>query len=176
MEHGESGFSYKNAPTIGASGSILNVYGLTYPSSIAYTANTKAKASTEIFEATEWPKTVNDWDDTSKWPSTSSWTNEVVASTRSVALVNNINYSVASLKTTVKCNAASLEDSRANVINDGNTANQTISVPSEGFKVTGVLVGGQPNKVDWQFLDNSSNRDAVIYDNDLSGIVAKNDD
>ena len=169
-----TGFSYKDTPTIGASGSILNVYGLTYPSSIAYTANTKAKASTEIFEATEWPKTVNDWDDTSKWPSTSSWTNVVAASTRSVALVNNINYSVASLKTTVKCNEASLEDNRANVINDGNTANQTISVPSEGFKVTGVLVGGQPNKVDWQFLDNSSDRNAVIYDKDLSGIVAKN--
>ena len=174
LEHGESGFSYKNAPTIGASGSILNVYGLTYPSSIAYTANTKAKASTEIFEATEWPKTVNDWDDTSKWPSISSWTNVVAASTRSVALVNNINYSVASLKTTVECNEASLKDNRANVINDGNTANQTIHVPSEGFKVTGVLVGGQPNKVDWQFLDNSSARDAVIYDKDLSGIVAKN--
>lgn len=169
-----SGFSYKNTPTIGASSSILNVYGLTYPSSIAYTANTIAKASTEIFEATEWPKTVGDWDDTSKWPSTSSWTNVVAASTRSVALVNNINYSVASLKTTVKCNEASLEDNRANVINDGNTANQTIFVPSEGFKVTGVLVGGQPNKVDWQFLDNSSDRDAVIYDKDLSGIVAKN--
>ena len=175
LEYGESGFSYKNTPTIGASGSILNVYGLTYPSSIAYTANTKAKASTEIFEATEWPKTVNDWDDTSKWPSTSSWTNEVVASTRSVALVNNINYSVASLKTTVKCNEASLEDNRANVINDGNPANQTISVPSEGFKVTGVLVGGQPNKVDWQFLDNGSERSAVIYDKDLTNIVAKSD-
>ena len=174
LEYGESGFSYKNTPTIGASNSILNVYGLTYPSSIAYTANTIAKASTEIFEATEWPKTVSDWDNTSKWPSTSSWTNVVAASTRSVALVNNINYSVASLKTTVKCNEASLEDNRANVINDGNTANQTISVPSEGFKVTGVLVGGQPNKVDWQFLDNGSDRSAVIYDKDLSGIVAKN--
>ena len=76
----------------------------------------------------------------------------------------------------MECNEASLEDNRANVINDGNTANQTISVPSEGFKVTGVLVGGQPNKVDWQFLDNSSARDAVIYDKDLSGIVAKNDE
>ena len=168
-----NGFAYKNQPTIGATGSAINVYGLTYPSSIAYTANTTAKASTEIFEATEWPKTVSDWDDTSKWPSTSSWTNVVTASTRSVALVNNINYSVASLKTTVKCYEASLEDNREKVINDGNTANQIISVPSEGFKVTGVLVGGQPNKVDWQFLDNSSYRDAVIYDKDISGIVAK---
>lgn len=169
-----NGFAYKNKPTIGVTSSAINVYGLTYPSSIAYTANTKAKASTEKIGANEWPKTVSDWDDTSKWPSTSSWTNEVVASTRSVALVNNINYSVASLKTTVKCDASSLEDNSAEVINDGNTSNKIITVPSGGFKVTAVLVGGQPNKVDWQFLDNGPERSSVIYDKDLSGIVAKN--
>ena len=72
-----NGFGYKNQPTIGTTESALNVYGLTYPSSIAYTANTTAKASTEIFEATEWPKTVSDWNDTSKWPSTSSWTKSI---------------------------------------------------------------------------------------------------
>ena len=170
-----NGFGYKDKPTIGTTESVLNVYGLTYPSSIAYTANTTAKASTEIFEANEWPQTVTDWDNTSKWPSSSSWTNVVAASTRSVALVNNINYSVASLNTTVKCEASSLKDNRAAVINDGNTVDDDISVPSEGFKVTGVLVGGQPNKVDWQFLDYSNSRDAVIYDKDLTGIVAKSD-
>ena len=154
---------------------MLNVYGLTYPSSIAYTANTAAKASTEIFDTNEWPNTVENWDDTSKWPSSASWTGVVTASTRSVALVNNINYSVASLKTTVKCNASSLEDNRAAVFNDGNTLDQTITVPNDGFKVTGVLVGGQPNKVDWQFLDNNSARNAVIYDKELYGIVAKSD-
>lgn len=168
-----TGFSYKNTPTIGTTESVLNVYGLTYPSSIAYTANTKAKATAEIFEANEWPQTISDWDDTSKWPSASSWTNVVAASTRSVALVNNINYSVASLKTTVKCDASSLEDNSAEVINDGNTSNKIITVPSGGFKVTAVLVGGQPNKVDWQFIDNNSSRDAVIYDNALTEIYAK---
>ena len=172
---GTDGFSYKNQPTIGATGSVLNVYGLTYPSSIAYTANTAAKASTEIFEANEWPQTVNAWDTESSWTGMGTWADVVAASTRSVALVNNINYSVASLKTTVKCNAASLEDNRAAVLNDGNTSNQTITVPNDGFKVTGVLVGGQPNKVDWQFLDNNSARNAVIYDKELSGIVAKSD-
>lgn len=170
-----TGFSYKDTPTIGTTESLLNVYGLTYPSSIAYTANTKAKASTEIFETSEWPQTATNWDNESSWTSMSAnWTNEVAASTRSVALVNNINYSVASLKTTVKCDASSLEDNSAEVINDGNTSNKNITVPSGGFKVTAVLVGGQPNKVDWQFLDNGPERSSVIYDKDLSGIVAKN--
>ena len=170
------GFAYKNEPTIGATGSAINVYGLTYPSSIAYTANTKAKASTEIIETNKWPQSVTDWDNESNWTSmNANWTDEVAASTRSVALVNNINYSVASLKTTVKCDASPLKDNRQAIVNDGTTPDQSITIPNDGFKVTAVLVGGQPNKVDWQFLDNGSERSAVIYDKDLTNIVAKSD-
>ena len=169
-----NGFGYKDQPSIGATGSALNVYGLTYPASIAYTANTKAKATTKKMENNDWPNTVSEWDSLDKWPSGVTWTDAVESTSNSVALVNNINYSVASLKTTVKCDASSLEDNREAIVNDGTTTNQSITIPNDGFMVTAVLVGGQPNKVDWQFLDNSSDRNAVIYDKDLSGIVAKN--
>ena len=171
----QDGFAYKNKPTHGATGSAINVYGLTYPSSIAYTANTKAKATTKKMDENDWPKTVYDWDSSDKWPSDVTWTDEVQSTSNSVALVNNINYSVACLKTTVKCQdaATSLLDNRKAIINDGTTQDQSITIPNDGFKVTGVLVGGQPNKVDWQFIDNSSNRDAVIYDNALTDIFAK---
>ena len=167
-----NGFTYKNTPTLGASGSTLNVYGLTYPASIAYTANTAVKASTEIFDATEWPKTVANWDNATAWSAMGTWTDVVSSTTRSVALANNINYSVASLKTTVKCNEASLKDNRANIFNDGHTTDQIVSIPAGGFKVTGVLIGGQPNKVDWQYLDNASERNAVIYDKDVTDVFA----
>lgn len=167
-----NGFAFKNTPTMGATGSVLNVYGLTYPASIAYTANTAVKASTEIFEANEWPKTVTNWDNATVWNNMGTWTNVVTSTTRSVALANNINYSVASLKTTVKCNELSLKDNRANIFNDGHTTDQTVSVPAGGFKVTGVLIGGQPNTVDWQFLDKASARDAVIYDKDVTDVYA----
>ena len=167
-----NGFGYKDQPTIGATGSALNVYGLTYPASIAYTANTKAKATTKKMEENDWPNTVSEWDSSEKWPSGVTWTDAVESTSNSVALVNNINYSVASLKTTVKCDASSLEDNREAIVNDGTTTNQSITIPNDGFKVTAVLVGGQPNKVDWQFLDNGSDRNAVIYDNDLTSIFA----
>lgn len=166
------GFAYKNEPTIGATGSAINVYGLTYPSSIAYTANTKAKATTKKMEDNDWPKTVSEWGSSEIWQ---TWTDVVESSSNSVALVNNINYSVACLETTVKCkdSSTSLEDNRQAIVNDGTTPDQSITIPNDGFKVTAVLVGGQPNKVDWQFIDNSSRRDAVIYDNALIDIYAK---
>lgn len=165
-------FTYKNEPTLGGGGSIINVYNLTYPASIAYTANTALKASTEVFDAAEWPSTVANWDKASSWTALGTWSDEVKSTTRSVALANNINYSVASLKTTVKCNAASLKDNKAQIFNDGHTTDQTVSVPAGGFKVTGVLIGGQPNTVDWQFLDKASARDAVIYDKDVTDVYA----
>ena len=165
-------FTYKNEPTLGGGGSIINVYNLTYPASIAYTANTALKASTEVFDAAEWPSTVANWDKASSWTDMGTWSDAVTSTTRSVALANNINYSVASLKTTVKCNAASLKDNKAQIFNDGHTTDQTVSVPAGGFKVTGVLIGGQPNTVDWQFLDKASARDAVIYDKDVTDVYA----
>ena len=75
----------------------------------------------------------------------------------------------------MKCkdSSTSLEDNRQAIVNDGTTPDQSITIPNDGFKVTAVLVGGQPNKVDWQFLDNSSERSAVIYDKDLTNIFAK---
>lgn len=169
------GFAYKDKPTIGATNSAINVYGLTYPSSIAYTANTKAKATAKKMEDNDWPKTVSAWDSSDQWPTTVPWTDAVQPTSNSVALVNNINYSVACLETTVKCkdSSTSLEDNRQAIVNDGTTPDQNIKIPNDGFKVTAVLVGGQPNKVDWQFIDNSSNRDAVIYDNALTDIFAK---
>ena len=170
-----NGFGYKDRPTIGTTGSALNVYGLMYPASIAYTANTKAKATTKKMKDDDWPNTVSDWDNSDKWPSEVTWTYAVESTSNSVALVNNINYSVACLKTKVKCKdaATTLSDNRKDIVNDGTTLDQSITIPTDGFKVTGVLVGGQPNKVDWQFIDYSSNRDAVIYDNDLTSINAK---
>lgn len=163
----DGSFGYKNAPSLGTGTNILDITKLTYPSSIAYTANTTTKATDS--DITTWPSSTGAWD-TDSW---TGWNDEVKSTTRTVALKNNINYSVACMKTTVKCGAGTLVDNRAAIINDETTGDQNVNVPGGGFKVTAVLVGGQPNTVDWQFLDKSSARDAVIYDKELSGIVAK---
>ena len=49
-----------------------------------------------------------------------------------------------------------------------------ISIPDAGFKVTGILIGGQSKTVGWDFLDpTQSNQIYTVYDNALTSISAK---
>ena len=160
-------FEYNTNPEIGSQSNKINISNITYPLPIVYFDNTPAKANNA--EISTWPTTTNGWDTESTW---TGWTNAVSATTRSIALKNNINYGVAGLKTTVKCNAAALEDNRNTYIS--NSGNQAINVPTGGFEVTGILIGGQPNTVNWQFIDDntSSDRDYVVYDKVTNDVMA----
>ena len=161
-------FAYNTTnPEIGSGDNKINISNITYPLPIVYFDNTPAKANTA--EINTWQTTTNGWDTESTWD---DWTDEVSATTRSIALKNNINYGVAGLKTVVKCNAAVLEDNR-NAYNS-NTVNQAINVPEGGFEVTGILIGGQPNTVNWQFIDanTSPSRGYVVYDKVTNGVKA----
>ena len=158
-------FAYNTNPEIGSGNNKINISNITYPLPIVYFDNTPAKANNA--EISDWKKSTSDWD-TYGW---TAWDDVVSATTRSIALKNNINYGVAGLKTVVKCDAAALEDNRNAYIS--NSGNQSINVPSGGFEVTGILIGGQPNTVNWQFIDNtSSNRDYVVYDKETNGVMA----
>ena len=97
-----------------------------------------------------------------------------MSTSRSVALKNNINYGVACLETTFKCSTAgTLEDNKSAIITG--QANQTITVPTKGFPVTGILIGGQPESVNWQYISTSTQAtdyEYVAYDRDLTDIYA----
>lgn len=87
----------------------------------------------------------------------------------------NINYGVANLATTVKCGAASLPDNKDLPVTDPSEFPGTVTVPPEaGFPVTGLLIGGQPTKVGFNFQPSDDAFDYTIYDNNLTNIVAKN--
>ena len=163
-----NGFSYVEDGKIGstASGSKKNVgvTDITYPLPIVYFCNTPVKAGDEEIAKSDWKTTTSEWDSWDKW---STWADQVKLTTRSIALRNNINYGVAGLVTTVKCAQEQLEDNKAAIIN--NESNQIITIPTDGFKVTGLIIGGQPNKVNWQFVDeftpaSGSDRPNVVYD------------
>lgn len=164
-----SSFAYNTTnPEIGGSNKI-KMLDITYPLPIVYFDNTPAKANTA--EISTWQTTTNGWDADNTW---NGWTNEVSATTRSIALKNNINYGVAALKTVVKCEAAALEDNRH--AHNSDLGNQSISVPTDGFEVTGILIGGQPNTVNWQFINTSTDADSrkyVVYDKVTNGVKAK---
>lgn len=61
--------------------------------------------------------------------------------------------------------------------NFGYNQNNSIAVPAGGFNVTGILVGGQPQGVAWNFEPNTTNTNEfsyTIYDKKMnSGFAAK---
>jgi hypothetical protein len=77
------------------------------------------------------------------------------------------------LKSTVqiKEGVTALEDNRA-ALNTGE-ANKSFAPANINFTWTGVIIGGQPASVDWQFLPpTSSTFDKLVYDNQVTGLVA----
>ena len=165
---GSSAFEYVANATVGASDKTLNVYNLCYPASLAYFVNTPLKATTE--KNVTWPNSATNWEDES-W---SGWTNAVSASTQTVALEENIQYGVANLNTTVTCKTSTLEDNASVIVPGKYSANQHIVVPTNGFPVTGLLVGGQPDFASWDMTPAAdADFTMTVYDNSLTDIYAK---
>lgn len=168
-------FSYKSTnASIGTTNNNVNVDNIVYPACLEYFVNTPLKATNS--DAITWPNTATDWDG-DNW---TDWGNSVLPSTRTIALQNTINYGVASLKTTIKAitETGLLEDNQNHFVN--NLDNQQIAV-GDGFTVTGILIGGQPVQVDWNFLSSSDNFTMTVFDRsmpkDANGkinVIAKN--
>ena len=92
----------------------------------------------------------------------------VTNSTKTVGLKDPVQYSVAVLKSTVKCDAATLQDNGQS--KGGLKADQSITVTDNSFPVTGILIGGQPESVDWKYEPASTETFAyTIYDNVMNG-------
>ena len=154
----DGNFSYVSQPTMPSSGSsTINLYDITYPAAIAYRANTELAAKSE--EVSSWPTQYGNWEN-SNWE---GWGNEVSVTTRSIALKKNIQYGVAQMVTKIQ--------TASSILNDNSTDNR-VSVNAESFPVTGILVGGQKQSIDWEFLPKGSTQ-RVIYDADIpSGTYA----
>ena len=168
--HGETNpFEFNNSATVGQTNTV-DVANVSYPACIAYYVNTPAKASDKEMQDTEWKTTTGDWN--TAFDEASVWYNVVAPATRSIALKNNINYGVACLATTVRCANVILKDNAIAVA--GASADNDVNIGS-GFEVTGILIGGQPGQVGWQYVNTSSSNDdrkAVIYDKSLTSITA----
>lgn len=148
--------TFAATPTIGdAAATNVDVTSLIYPLPITYRCNTLAKATNA--DINTWPASTTEWA-TYNW-NANGWDNDVRVTSRTIALANPINYGVALLETTVKCNAPTLQD------NDQEN-NVYVNVPAGGFTVTGLLVGGQPVSVDWNFISDAavSTHDQTVYD------------
>ena len=170
-----SGFSYKaTSANIGTTDNNINVDNIVYPACIEYFVNTPLKATNS--DEITWPTTANSWD-SNNWD---NWGNVVLPSTRTIALQNTINYGVSSLKTTIKAvtETGLLEDNQKHFYS--NLENQQVAV-GKGFTVTGILIGGQPAQVEWNFLSSSDNFNNTVFDRSMPkdenghiAVIAKN--
>ena len=157
----------------------LDADKICFPASIYYFQSSDIAATAAELDNTAWPKTTSDWTSNTVAPwlkdGAADWTAYVRPTTRSIAMRKNINYGVANLATTVKCSAETLADNVDFEVSKPNEFTGTVTVPTEGFPVTGLLIGGQPTKVGFNFQPASNDAfDYTIYDKELTGIVAKN--
>ena len=134
------------------------VANFVYPNELYYLTNTQIKVSS-IKEET-WPATVDAWK-SSEW---TGWTGVVDGNTKNIALKYNIQYGSALLATQVKCAAGTLYDNAKAMSSDHPTTNTAINVGTNPFQLTGVIVGGQPTVVGWNFLPASTEYTYAIYD------------
>lgn len=159
----------------------LDASKICFPASIYYFQSSDLAATAKELETNQWPTTTTNWTAaTAPWLKDATnlaagWTASVQPTTRSIAMRQNINYGVANLATTVKCGAASLPDNTDLTVTDPSEFAGTVTVPTKGFTVTGLLIGGQPTKVGFDFQPTSDAEYVqTIYDKNLTGIVAKN--
>jgi len=172
-----SRFNYLEEPVLNSS-TATPIENYVYPNELFYLTSSPLRATTSPIAT--WPVTVGDWR-SEGW---SGWTNSVGAATKNIAVLNNIQYGSALLATQVRCETANYEDGGTvkEVLYDNAKANgadqNTPIVYSENmFPLTGILVGGQPSQVGWDFLPTASatfNKD--VYDGKvISGIYANNE-
>ena len=179
----KTGNKFAYAETLSPAGiQILDASKICFPSAIYYFQSSALAATAMELDANQWPKTTANWTAaTAPWLKDANnladgWTSSVQATTRSIAMRQNINYGVANLATTVKCGAVSLPDNKGLTVTDPSEFADKVTVPAAGFPVSGLFIGGQPTKVGFNFQPEATDAfDLTIYDNAIpTGIVAKN--
>lgn len=177
---GESRFAYSVPGSANfVTGDNINYQKICYPAELSYFVNTETMVSNDdMSNLNEFPS-YTDWTK----PTGADWTGKnftkgaVTSSTKTVGLKEPVQYSVAVLKSTVKCDAATLQDNGQS--KGGLKADQSITVTDNSFPVTGILIGGQPESVDWKYEPATTGESFAntIYDNEMNGapMYAKNE-
>lgn len=130
------------------------------PSSLYYFADTDIRTLN-----TEWLKDNNNWTSVRNWSDVVSayeatGATSVTPSTQSIILKDQVQYGVAALKTVVKLAA---DNTNFKLTDSRNKTYQVYQNSTNKLKVTGVLVGGQPSSVKWNFVP-AAVENYVVYD------------
>jgi hypothetical protein len=161
----------------------LNYRNLMNPAELCYWASSPIRVSTiEGVPENEpyYPKNWSVWDADANWLATYGWlpwslqaNNAITKDTRAVALKNNVLYGNALAEFIVAKMRTSYKDNRNKLV--PNLVDQDIAFDGSNkyFKITGILIGGQPKTVDWNFIavDGTPDRSGVVYDNTFDATI-----
>lgn len=165
---------------MGSANGSFNPNNYMYPAELCYFGNSPIRVTSDSHVKTEYPDGAANWDNDDNWKTTYTpgnntvdWTKNgaVQSTTRSVAMQENINYGTAMLKTTIAyaSGVTNLKDNNSGI--HTGEADNTIAVSGSPFTLTGVLVGGQPQTVGWNYIFKATGNDdpyiCMVYDNDL---------
>ncbi len=133
----------------------------TLPAALYYTVNTKGVIDEETTHAPNF-NNYEVWNDviTTEYAENVA---PVTLTTKSVVLLDQVQYAVGRLDATVKVSAETVKDSGA----EGGVANY-VAVPADGYPVTGILIGGQ-KQVTWDFTPVEDADEFTIYDANVEG-------
>lgn len=164
--------NWKYNTPVDMNGASINYANITYPASLDYFVNSPAKArndaSTGLTDGI-WPEK-DKWtkDETGIW---TGWGDEVKNTTHTIALEKAIQYGVANLELTINAKTNKLLDNAK--ANGGQVADQNVDVTGDKLVMTGVLIGGQPTKVEWNYEPKTGTTfDLTIYDKKMNVATA----
>ena len=161
--------NWKYNTPVDMNGASINYAKITYPASLDYFVSSPAKArddaSTGLSDG-KWPAKDEWTKDNATW---TDWGDEVKNTTRTIALEKAIQYGVANLELTINAKANSLEDNAK--AKGGQVADQNVDVTGNKLVMTGVLIGGQPTQVEWNYEPKTTGAtfDLTIYDKKMNG-------
>ena len=171
-------FEYTNGGTIGTATIATAMNKFTYPSELTYYCNSALRATSSTVTTSTLPTTSVAWLTEGNW---TGWTQTAVdASTRAVAMKENVTYGVAQLYSTISSSVSTFTDNAYSVTHGDNITgndidNQSIDLSgaSDYLKVTGIIIGGQPTTAGYDYLPSSTSTDYAIYDKvDATGSAA----
>lgn len=159
-------FAYKNSETTLSKVSV-EYDDVTYPAELTYYCNSDLWQSSVAKEAASYPTSAVEWMKATTWKS-NGWNSDAVsAATRAVAMKENITYGVSQLKATIQRNSENTFNDNAVAIT-GSLSNNVFSGTSDesgiSFNVSGILIGGQPDAAQFEYLPKSTSFSKVIYD------------
>ena len=159
VKFADGAFAYVEPSVDGLS--VPSIDNYTYPARLYYRANT-----TSMIKNTEYLSTLANSQTTWEAIKTKgAYTEAAVKSdTRSVIMKDQVQYAVGRLDVQVRVKPS------VTIVDNSKDAPQPVTVPGGGYKLTGVLIGGQ-KQVDWEFKPISSATEMIIWDSEMASDI-----